>query len=470
MSISYNINRNSNIEIESDVIRFRVPLTEYNTDEIDIIEKDIKKKAQKVTQNPNYLSPFQVEIINSSVIYYYDVKNLQSFLSLRDLAFEDKLKYYRSLVSIAKNEDTNVAWDKHNFVIDPYQENVMAVVYETDLIRFHDEVSPLDKVKELILISLTNLDSIMTIPSRSSFIDKDQYVIQFAETLLLKINNLDDLENFIETKIIEFDMSIEQDENISEEKNSRKEKRRKTTKIQHKGKKSRNINIGNLKLEPKKIVLYGGIAFLLIFGIILNMGSNDSSQASDSETEEENDNQDNDTIITDIKNNAENETINVDNVDPTDYDDELLLAYRYSLTDNKEQAIKVMEKIGFENLPEQDKAIMLNIYEQLRMYEQVIELYPSRAENIVNNLLADNNTERIHTINESIKTNNPYIEFEVAYLNGESEKVINLKDKVELNGRKEKQIMESYLKLEMKDEARDFAQEVGNPDLIQMAK
>ena len=69
-----------------------------------------------------------------------------------------------------------------------------------------------------------------------------------------------------------------------------------------------------------------------------------------------------------------------------------------------------------------------------------------------------------------MKTKNPYIEFEVAYMTEDFKTMLTYLDKIEINGRKEQQVIDAYLALGELDNAREFANKVGNPDLIKQVE
>lgn len=483
----YNINKNANLEIEHDIIRYRTPLIEFPTDDINEIERDIKRKVAQINEDPHYLTPFKVDIINSSVVYYYNAKNLKSFFYLRGFRFEEKLKYYSSLVKIGKNTDVNVIWDKFNFVVDDYEENIKAVVYETDLLKIHENKKTLDGIKELILISLTTLDSIVGKPRKVNFIDQDDEIINFAETILMKIDNLDDLDDYIETTMIQYQYEKKNKKDTEEPKEKKtflsnllksKPQTKTTRPARSTGQKNKNS-----KFTKKEMILYGGLGLLVVIGIILNtipMDGNTNKEAStfeENKTELVDDNQIDDNQIdnnpTDNKNNESESvknSVDVHDIDASEHDEQLLLAYRHFLSGDTEKSIQILESIGYEKLSSLDQTIMLNIYEENKMYEKILALEESRAEMIVNRLIGENNLQAIRDLKENLEIENPYIEFEIAYLDGNYEKIIELKDKVNLNGRKEKQIVEAYIGLNNLDEAEKFAKQTGNPDLVQMVK
>lgn len=463
-----NINKVGNIEFENTLLKYRMPLSELTPQDtpLEEIEKNLKRKLVSLENTTNFLIPSQIETINSSIIFYYQLEGYKSFEYLRQLRFRDKLKYFTSLVEIGKNENVKVIWNRYNFVVDELEEKLKSIIFETENMKVYEESDPLNGIKNLVLTSLTSLnilDGQVIRPQRNDFIDKDDEVIKFAE-MLLKIETLDDLDDYINTKLLEIEHGIEEE---NESKQTKKKtgnlegfklfsKSNKNENNKYKKNNSANKSKGNNK-KQNKLMIFGGIfaVLLLIFNAII---SNNDPVDGEKEKQEyvdvnvnkkSNSGQENDETMTDPK-----------------YNDILLEAYRESLTNKNESAIKKLEKVGYENLSNVDKTIMLNIYTSGDKLAKVIDLDPDRAMDILNKLIADGKEEDIVKIQKEMKTKNPYVDFEVAYLNQDYKKVISLKDKIELNGRKEQQIVDSYIALEKYSEGKKFAVNVGNPDLI----
>lgn len=476
----YNINKNANLEVENDIIKHRVPLIELPTEEIIDIEKDIKRKVKQIEHEPYYLTPFRVEIINSSVVYYYNAKNLKSFQYLRQLEFTDKLVYFKSLIEIAKRSDeTKVTWNRHNFVVDPYEDKIKAIIFETEYLKMQEKTNVLEGIKEIILMALTTLNSVIGKPRKVDFIDQDPEIINFAETILLKIEDIDDLDNYIETQIIEFTHGTANKETSATDNNEPSKKKKLNFKSIQKPKKkkihqpNRTTKKKAFNLSSKELLMYGGLGVLLLAGILLNVLPNNSETT---ETDSTSNNTTTSPVVESVaeenedneNNKSEDETNtneDISSISPSEHDQEILLAYRFSLNGDNDEALKILEDIGYNNLSESDQNIMLNIYQEKDMWKKIIQLEPDRAEKVVNYLIAEEQTDELIDIKENTDTDNPYVIFEVAYLQGDWEKVIKTKDKVKINGRKETQITEAYLNLNRVEEAEQFAEEVGNPDL-----
>jgi len=84
-------------------------------------------------------------------------------------------------------------------------------------------------------------------------------------------------------------------------------------------------------------------------------------------------------------------------------------------------------------------------------------------------LVANDLIYNVADLTSGMQTVNPYIEFEKAVAKNEYEKVLALKPEVEMNARREQQILTAYLGLGKTQEAMDFANQTKNPDLIKQA-
>lgn len=72
-------------------------------------------------------------------------------------------------------------------------------------------------------------------------------------------------------------------------------------------------------------------------------------------------------------------------------------------------------------------------------------------------------------VNE-IDVKNDVIDFEKAALNKKFDKVVSLKDKVSMDGRREKLIVEAYVNLKKFDDCFTFAKQQGNKQIMKDVK
>ncbi|MEB8780979.1 hypothetical protein P4G75_27185, partial [Bacillus cereus] len=153
-----------------------------------------------------------------------------------------------------------------------------------------------------------------------------------------------------------------------------------------------------------------------------------------------------------------------------DEKDKLFDAYQTALIGENQKAIESLENIGYENLRSVDQQVLDNLYKKTDQVYKLFDKKPSLVKGIVNEMLANNKGDELLKIQEKMESKSPYVDFEVAYINKDWKKVVELKDEVDLNGRREKQIVEAFTSLKKYKEAKDFAQKVGNPVLLEEIK
>lgn len=456
------INKYGNIEIEGNLLKYRMPISEMNTTEIDEIEKNLKRKLMEIENLPFYLIPTQIESINTSVVFYYQLEHYKSFDYLRQLRFNEKLKYYLSLIEIGKKEEiTKVIWDRFNFVVDPLEERIKTVVFETKNIKVYENREALEGVKELIIISLTKLDKYYGKPSKTDFLDQDDGIIEFVETIL-KINNLSDLDDYINTLLIELEHGDNNPDLVVEEKQEIKKRIIPFKNIpsqidkSNKSKKQNSSNKDNKRIKILSGVL-GVVVLVAVLLPVLFPAKDDSAK-------------------TKHKNKTIEVTSSVAKITSSKYDGkskydkQILTAYRLSMLGDNKKASQILENIGYGNLSKSDQEIMLSILEKNGELEKVFDLAPSKVKNIVNEMLAKQEEHKLISIQKKMKTSNPYVDFEVAYQKQDWKKVIALKDKVQLNGTRESEIVDAYCGLDKYKEAEKFAEKTGDPDLLDTVK
>ncbi|AEA19233.1 MULTISPECIES: hypothetical protein [Bacillus cereus group] len=460
-----NINKLANIEIEDNTLKYRIPITELNQDDLNIIEKNLKRKIQSIDNDPHYLVPFEMQILNASLILYYDMEKYKSFEYLRSLEFSEQLKYFSSMIQIAKNSvHTKTLWNKYNFVLDEYEDKMKVVIYETTDLKIYDIKDSLIGVKELILLSLTKLTQIYGKPRRTDFIDPSDEIIQFAETLL-QIDDLEDLDHFVNTKMIQSEHFEPEETEVEEEKvtkdkkwslklKSNKNDIKKREKKQQQQKKKKKNN------SKKTYIILGSV-------IILAIGLNFAlTSLNDSKSAEKNKQNAKKQYHAEVlkKNKLDNKPLSQDEKD------KLFDAYQTALIGENQKAIESLENIGYENLRSVDQQVLDNLYKKTDQVYKLFDKKPSLVKGIVNEMLANNKGDELLKIQEKMESKSPYVDFEVAYINKDWKKVVELKDEVDLNGRREKQIVEAFTSLKKYKEAKDFAQKVGNPVLLEEIK
>lgn len=463
------INKTGNLEIDRNTAKFRTPLTEFKIHDVNIIEKGVKRQIQSTDDKEYYLEPFEIQIINSSVVFYYDLQHYKSFNYIRALSFQEKIKYFTSLVEIAKNNDQlKVIWNPINFVVDAHEERFKVMIYETEDLSVYEEAESFNAVREFIIMTLTTLNRVTGKPKRTDFLDQDSNIIEFVETLL-KIDNLDDMDHYINTKYIEYVHGNVEEEIAVTDSEPKQPVMNRFFNFKEKSKEEGTTFKGNVKKKPasnKKLFIISCVAIGAALMINAVLGSLNNSNTDTKDKVIESSYTETDTkpsTLATVNKKAPNKTADK-------FNNELLSAYRLSLMDKPKEAVFILEGIGYDKLSNEDRTILMNLYKKSKQYYKIIDLKPNQAEEVINELIANNREQDMINIKEHMKTSNVYVDFEVAYLEKNYQKVIELKDQVNLNGRKEQQIVESYIALNKLNDAKQFAQEVGNPVLLEDVK
>ncbi|PEX04945.1 hypothetical protein CN975_28365 [Bacillus cereus] len=151
------------------------------------------------------------------------------------------------------------------------------------------------------------------------------------------------------------------------------------------------------------------------------------------------------------------------NVNSLEVNANLINGLRLSAVQKYQDAALEFDKVDYKKLGKEDKKAVLFTYLLSGKAQKAIDLEQDFAESVVSYYIAVDNLKKV----KELKTKNPLINFEIAALDNKHEEVINLRDQVPLDGRREGIIVNSYLKLNKSEEAKKFAQKVGNKDLLE---
>ncbi|WP_255446379.1 hypothetical protein [Bacillus sp. FDAARGOS_235] len=151
------------------------------------------------------------------------------------------------------------------------------------------------------------------------------------------------------------------------------------------------------------------------------------------------------------------------NVNSLEVNANLINGLRLSAVQKYQDAALEFDKVDYKKLGKEDKKAVLFTYLLGGKAQKAIDLEQDFAESVVSYYIAVDNLKKV----KELKTKNPLIHFEIAALDDRHEEVIKLKDHVPLDGRREGIIVNSYLKLNKSEEAKKFAQKVGNKDLLE---
>ncbi|QPW51814.1 hypothetical protein G9298_29690 (plasmid) [Bacillus thuringiensis] len=164
--------------------------------------------------------------------------------------------------------------------------------------------------------------------------------------------------------------------------------------------------------------------------------------------------------FTNMKN---SQAASANNVNSLEVNVNLINGLRLSAVQKYQDAALEFDKVDYKKLGKDDKKAVLFTYLLSGKAQKAIDLEQDFAESVVSYYIAVDNLKKV----KELKTKNPLINFEIAALDDKHDEVIKLKDHVPLDGRREGIIVNSYLKLNKSEEAKKFAQKVGNKDLLE---
>jgi len=365
-------NKNGTIAVNGNDFRFSQPIDEFKTEDMEEIETSYRKKLDYIADDPHYITAQDISYKHSHVIFEYDLTDLKMFDYLRTLFFDEKLYYYRSLIEIAKRDaanEINILWQKENFVVDTEEQTIKTMILEHDNFELHEKRDTVTVLKELIIMSLTSLNHVLGKPRRADFLEQKEEVIRFAEKMYLRAKTIEEIEENINAEIYRIEMEIKKAENAKPEgklaafraklesnKNSKQKKKESdVAKPKDKVILGSNKTAGaKRKNNDKKTVIgvLGVVAVAAVIGLGLTSINNNQSTVASAEIEGENE-------------------------ENTPSSEQLLSAYR-DYFNNPSSTVETMNKIGYENLSEEDK----NLFHQASFevatdsgnWEQILEL------------------------------------------------------------------------------------------------
>lgn len=207
MMARFQINMLGEIEIIDDEIFYHSPISNFK--KADVTAEELKKNYKDIIDKLNYNKCFahinDIKEDGKYIIFQYTEHNSTSYKSIRKLEFESQLKYFKTLVEIARNQEekgVKVLWEVNNFILnhDENDEKVKAILYEFGDMKVYDNTESLDGLKQIIICGLTHLNNFLGKPNKSDFIDKSHEIIKFAEDVL-HANSIEGITNIIDANI-----------------------------------------------------------------------------------------------------------------------------------------------------------------------------------------------------------------------------------------------------------------------------
>lgn len=381
----------------------------------------------------------------------YDLKNKRPFIDVRSFQFVHQLSVFSSIVEIGRIENKSnqqILWEKENFLFDTDTGKIRALIFEFEKFPLYIVKNSFEGVKALIFLALTNLERFEGKPRRSDFIDQSDKIIDFANKILVA-KSIDDIEKII-------DQTLEHEINLIKEKE--KEEEQKQSKLKRKlfkrkkqdalervdyktelkkslastanvdtyseDNRSFSVRMADKILTPKGILILLGITGLLLVGAyVLPQFYGDDSAAIEAKKQQ--------------------------------ISDKTMNAYRTYIMGDKEKAYADLDDIGYENLNENDKKVLLKFYLDQGKYTKALDNEPDYAYKIGDKLVNEGKKDDLEKI--AVASDNKVLNFDLASINKEYQSVINrVNDLKQINERRANEIVKAYFLTNQETELEDF--------------
>jgi len=161
------------------------------------------------------------------ISFDYFLQDVTMYAAIRDYDFKTQLGLFSSLTDVAEFQEQHrvrVLWDFNNFVIAHHKDDkdrVKAVLHNYGDLVVYDDTTPLNGLKRLIMLGLTQLNSGDIKPIKSDFILQNDDVFQFADEVL-RAKDIQSIRHSIDTRIGQVKemgtMPIKKEKNLSSKK------------------------------------------------------------------------------------------------------------------------------------------------------------------------------------------------------------------------------------------------------------
>lgn len=454
MNKSFNLY--GSIEVEKNICKYRIELSKApNLLSEKAAEEELKSGLFAWGDNQQMVvAPMSVKFLNHFLVIYYNLKGHYPLSMLKEVPLEEKLQYFFSVIELFRNlEKIPFTTERLNFVVDPSVEQVKILFFETQNLEVYEKDNePVKTLRDILASSFTIQDNFIALPKRVDFIEPSSVNIKFVETLF-KLDTIDDIYFLVEKTKLEIEMdNLNEKENEDETisvKGKKKKLKNKKPKVekavpQKYGAQGRNKPQDKKRFDKKMLVLLALVPIFLVtyFGFNLYIKASNTQEIDANQDISENF----------LKN---------------EFEDVLLKSYQAVYNNNIEEAYKLLSQLNTTTVD--DINLLIEVYYRSNKSSELLDKYPNVANNFINYLVANDLIFSVSDLTSGMKTVNPYIEFEKAVAKSNYEKVLALKPEVEMNARREQQVLTAYIGLGKTQEAMEFANQTKNPDLIKQA-
>src|SRR5699024_10661055 len=438
------INRFGEVSYSKNEALVTMPFIRLDNENVELLEESYRQKTKELKYSSTFIYANHFSSIRDRLQISYDLEGCVDFHQIRNIRLNDMIPFLYSMVELA-NQEANILWEINNIVIDLNEKRVKALIFDFDGFNIYKRDNNLDGLKELILLALTKNNSILGKPKRADFIEQKNEVFQFSDDIL-SCKSISEIENVIAAYEKEVEYNLLKKENERQKKKDNnifykfKEKISKKPKEispeeEIKSKLNQKANEINPKKEssgnlldrlttPKAMITI--VAVLIVSFILFSfVGLDDTASSEIDETEEE------------IK-----------------VKEKTLEAYRLYMSgkeDNIQEAYAKLDAIGYKELPNEDKEILINWYIEQEQFTKAISIADDSSF-IVGDIIIeqaqesekDDNIEKAISDLEQIQSSfpdNKTLKFDIASLKNKHQEVIENSDLKQYNDRRSLEVV-----------------------------
>lgn len=440
-------NKVGTFEVKGNDISYLQPLSTFNTQEMDLIEKRYREKMNSLQGHPQVVPAKDINFQSGQVCYAYDVTGYTSFNALKTMYLEDKLPYYLSLIELARNKEIKVLWNTQNLLIDEENQSVKVMVVENEALDIVNDISILNTVKELIVITLTNLDQVFGRPKRSDFFEQREEVIQFTEMIYLRLNSLHQMKEYIEVMNEEVQERKQQEQAELEKRLANNKFALLLQHIPFYTAKTKNAEqpriVQSNKVQAKKPAMVGktrgnnkhfllGIVGIMLIAVILNL------------------------VLTNANKNA---LSNNQSVSSASGEINMETLYVQALLGESKELMDTLSDKEYDSLSEDQQSLLTQLWLEQGEYQRLLEQDEKAVSRITEYLTNQNKPKELDRLQELLKVDNPHIAFAKGVLAKDSDAVINNRNLVELTDERKTHVVNVFLQKGEIESAKLFVSE-----------
>lgn len=442
-------NKVGTFEVSGNAVSYLQPLSTFNTQEMDLIEKCYREKMNSLQGHPQVVPARDINFQFGQVCHAYDVTGYKSFNKLKTMYLEDKLPYYLSLIELAKNKEIKVLWNTQNLLIDEESQLVKVMVIENGALDIVNETSILNIVKELLVITLTNLEQVFGRPKRSDFFEQREEVIQFTEMIYLRLNSLHQMREYIEVMNEEVQERRQQEQAELEKRlannkfstllqrtpfkiarTNNTEQRRIVHVHLDKVHTRKSVVVGKSRGNNKRFLL--GVVGIMLIAIVLNL------------------------VLTNANKNA---LSNNQSVSSASGEINMEPLYVQALLGDSKELMDRLSKNEYDSLSEDHQSLLTQLWLEQGEYQKLLEQDEKAVSRITEYLTNQNKPKELDKLQELLKVDNPHIAFSKGVLANDPDTIINNRNLVELTEERKTHVVNALLQTGDIELAKRFVSE-----------